>query len=423
MANLNNYLDHFYHKSNNFDLLSLFENTNCIFKNIIKNINNNSENLKNDLLYRNYMLNIILMMNSYKTEDNSFSINNNKKLFKFYNNKNIIENEYINLKNCLLNQKDNSIFIRTNQNNIKAIIFGIEGTSYSNGAFLFDINLDEEFPKTPPNISIISTGNDSIIFNPIFNLNGKVDFFLSEWEIEKYSNKKFSIIYDILLNIRKNIMNVSFIYNKLNNQGSKQLIEEYINYIKFNNIKVCIYDMILYPPKGFEIIIKTHFFLKKEKILKEVSNWIEKSKIKNYSFVNLKKYFKNRINLNKKIMQFSLNNLIEFKEELEKLLNSIKIEDIFSFNDINNNHLLIKCSENKIFNEMENSDILEQETLEKMINNFESQNIDYSTNINIEEENYLFKKDNKNIRKLYDIKSENRFKEIEEIIAFLIKKK
>ena len=42
----------------------------------------------------------------------------------------------------------------------------------------------------------------------------------------------------------------------------------YCNIVKYANIKYAMIDMINNPPKGFEDIIRTHFYLNKENIKK-----------------------------------------------------------------------------------------------------------------------------------------------------------
>ena len=86
-------------------------------------------------------------------------------------------------------------------------------------------------------------------------------------------------------------------------------------------------DMIDHPPKGFEDVIKIHFYLKKDKILKEVDSWIEKGKTVPFSFDGLSSChnssYANRFQ--------NKNNYIEdmkkIREELKKKLDSIKLDE------------------------------------------------------------------------------------------------
>ena len=51
--------------------------------------------------------------------------------------------------------------------------------------------------------------------------------------------------------------------------------EGYSNIVRYCNIKFAMIDQIKNPPKGFESIIKRHFYLKKDEILKECKKWLK----------------------------------------------------------------------------------------------------------------------------------------------------
>eukprot|EP00826_Nyctotherus_ovalis_P027139 TRINITY_DN2116_c0_g1_i7.p1 TRINITY_DN2116_c0_g1~~TRINITY_DN2116_c0_g1_i7.p1 ORF type:complete len:274 (+),score=112.97 TRINITY_DN2116_c0_g1_i7:200-1021(+) len=51
--------------------------------------------------------------------------------------------------------------------------------------------------------------------------------------------------------------------------------EAYSNIVRLGNIKYAMIGQIKNPPKGFETVIRRHFYLKKDEILKEVKLWIE----------------------------------------------------------------------------------------------------------------------------------------------------
>ena len=57
---------------------------------------------------------------------------------------------------------------------MKVLIFGRESTPYSNGAFLFDVFLDNQYPTTPLNVTLMTTGGSSSRFNPNLYDKGKV---------------------------------------------------------------------------------------------------------------------------------------------------------------------------------------------------------------------------------------------------------
>lgn len=64
-------------------------------------------------------------------------------------------------------------------------------------------------------------------------------------------------------------------YEEEANSEEGQLKNEgYSNIVKIATIKYAIIQQIKNPAKGFEDIIKKHFYMKREIIVKEVSEWI-----------------------------------------------------------------------------------------------------------------------------------------------------
>lgn len=51
----------------------------------------------------------------------------------------------------------------------------------------------------------------------------------------------------------------------------------YSNIVKYGNIKFAMIEMINNPPAPFADIIKVHFYLKKDSILKNMSKWLEEA--------------------------------------------------------------------------------------------------------------------------------------------------
>lgn len=50
--------------------------------------------------------------------------------------------------------------------------------------------------------------------------------------------------------------------------------EAYSNIVRYGNILYAMIDNIKQPPKGFEQVIKLHFYLKKDEIMEEVKKWL-----------------------------------------------------------------------------------------------------------------------------------------------------
>ena len=53
----------------------------------------------------------------------------------------------------------------------------------------------------------------------------------------------------------------------MNNEG-------YSNVVRYCNTKYAMLDQIRNPSKGFESVIRRHFYLKKKEIIEEVNKWV-----------------------------------------------------------------------------------------------------------------------------------------------------
>ena len=247
--------------------------------------------------------------------------------------------EFSNLQNSLPVEFTNSIFVRVDKDNIDhmtAIIFGSKDTPYSGGAFTFDIQFGSNYPQQPPHVAITSTGHGTVRFNPNLYSTGKVCLsLLGTWRGTQGENwnPQISTAYQVLISIQSIIMSDLVYFNEpgyereLGTQEGNELNEGYSNIVRYNNIRVCMIDAINNPPKGFENVIKIHFYLKKEQILSEVDSWIERAKkvshrmdglisSHNHDYANK---FKDKNNYIKE--------LTKIREELKTVLYSIKLDE------------------------------------------------------------------------------------------------
>ena len=79
-------------------------------------------------------------------------------------------------KNLPLNW-ESSIWIRVAKSHLNMMIVLISGpkdTPYENGLFEFHIYLPSDYPSSPPQVLLKTTGNGSVRFNPNLYSNGKV---------------------------------------------------------------------------------------------------------------------------------------------------------------------------------------------------------------------------------------------------------
>ena len=192
-------------------------------------------------------------------------------------------------KNLPLNYT-NSIFLKYDESRMdlmKSLIIGSDDTPYSNGIFIYDIYLDDTYPSSPPKMNLITTGSNTIRFNPNLYTNGYICLsLLGTWSgdnIEKW-NSQTSNILQILLSIQSIVMSEGVYFNEpgyasdKNSPGNKALNLGYSNIVKYANVKYAMNENIKKMPKGFEDIIRTHFVFKKEDILKTCYKWYEEAK-------------------------------------------------------------------------------------------------------------------------------------------------
>eukprot|EP00357_Protocruzia_adherens_P022751 CAMPEP_0115037534 /NCGR_PEP_ID=MMETSP0216-20121206/42858_1 /TAXON_ID=223996 /ORGANISM="Protocruzia adherens, Strain Boccale" /LENGTH=387 /DNA_ID=CAMNT_0002417737 /DNA_START=159 /DNA_END=1322 /DNA_ORIENTATION=+ len=179
-----------------------------------------------------------------------------------------------------------SCFIRIDKKKMqysRAVIFGAHDTPYAHGGFLYDIFVEESYPDVPPKVNIMTTGGGTLRFNPNLYESGLVCLsLLGTWEAE-YEDQKWnattSNMGQVLLSIQSLVMNENVIENEPDYEwASSNANEAYSNIIKFGNVKFAMIDMIKNPPEGFEKIIKTHFYYKREQILADVEQWITEAK-------------------------------------------------------------------------------------------------------------------------------------------------
>lgn len=190
----------------------------------------------------------------------------------------------------------NAIFVRYDESKMdymKAMIMGADGTPYANGAFLYDIYFDDTYPRNPPKVNLMTTGGQKVRFNPNLYNNGYVCLsLLGTWSGSKGETwTSNSNLLQVLISIQSLVMNEDVLYNEPSyemyrnpinshgpyNQYKKQNIG-YSNIVRYGNVKYAMLGSLENPPKGFEDVVKMHFFYKKKEIIKTCSKWVEEAK-------------------------------------------------------------------------------------------------------------------------------------------------
>ena len=198
--------------------------------------------------------------------------------------------EFADLPRALPCESTNSIYVRVDKDNMdymKVLIIGSEGTPYSNGAFQFDVFFDNQYPNSPPKVTLMTTGGGSTRFNPNLYANGKVCLsLLGTWRGQSTENwdPKISTLLQVLISIQSIIMSDLVYFNEpsceseMGTASGEAKNEAYSNIVRYANIKYAMIEQIKKPSQGFEEVIRRHFYLKKEQILKEVRGWIDRSR-------------------------------------------------------------------------------------------------------------------------------------------------
>lgn len=178
-----------------------------------------------------------------------------------------------------------AIFVRTDDDKLtlmKALITGPEETPYSCGCFQFDIFFPTGYPKIPPLVNLQTTGSGTVRFNPNLYNCGKVCLsLLGTWDGQQGEqwNETTSTILQVLVSIQSLILVPEPYFNEpgyeqeIGTEPGDKHSAEYNLDIRINTIKHAMIGQMQNPSPGFEAVIRSHFYLKKNQILREVEEW------------------------------------------------------------------------------------------------------------------------------------------------------
>jgi len=193
--------------------------------------------------------------------------------------------EFSSLQKSLPFNYDSSIFFKydeTNMNKVKFMIIGPKDTPYQDGCYIFDMLLPSTYPLKCPSVNFLTTGRGSVRFNPNLYNQGKVCLsLLGTWQGESWNEN--STILQVLVSIQSLIFIDHPYFNEPSYQKSfgtpsgMAASEKYNQEVKLNNIRWAMIDNIVNPPEEFKEIIKIHFSIKKNEIIKLVETWGQKN--------------------------------------------------------------------------------------------------------------------------------------------------
>lgn len=195
--------------------------------------------------------------------------------------------------------KDASIFLRIDEENprcMRALITGPPDTPYDNGLYIFDIYIPPNYPIEVPCVNFINTGGKR--FNPNLYACGKVCLSIlgtyvgpAASESEKWNT--LSTLYQVLISIQSQILvdkpyfNEPGYQNQYGTSRGEKASKEYNQSIRLYTLQHAIYDFLADNKfKEFDDIVKKHFKLKKDSIIKMMNLWLNDSENKS-SYENI----------------------------------------------------------------------------------------------------------------------------------------
>ena len=170
-------------------------------------------------------------------------------------------------------------------NLLKVLVTGVEGTPYSGGCFVFDVYCPPEYPRGPPKVMLVTTGNGSVRFNPNLYNNGKVCLsLLGTWEGEGGETwTANSSLHQIFASIQSLIMTSGVYFNEpgyehlAGTADGKALNQGYVNIVRYATVKYAMLAMLRHPPRSFEYIVRAHFFHQRHSLVAQCRRWLEEA--------------------------------------------------------------------------------------------------------------------------------------------------
>ena len=191
------------------------------------------------------------------------------------------------LKKSLPVNEDTSIILRYNKSNIQYASFFITGpkdTPYHNGIFEFHMRFPGNYPASNPLVNLMTTGNETVRFNPNLYNSGKVCLsLLGTWtggEGESW-NPSISTSLQVLISIQSLIFCEEPYFNEPGyerERGTKEgtyISKRYNEEKQVATIRWAINDMLKNPIESIKDFTYKHFSMKKEELINTTTKWIK----------------------------------------------------------------------------------------------------------------------------------------------------
>jgi ubiquitin-protein ligase len=197
--------------------------------------------------------------------------------------------ELADISNALPVEETNAIFLRVDESRVdvmKVLVVGSCGTPYAGGCFEFDVFCEDTYPGKPPKVNLTTTGSGAVRFNPNLYNCGKVCLsLLGTWRGSATENwdPKLSTLLQVFCSIQAIIMTDDIYFNEPGYENTAGTPEGdkantgYANVVRFANVKFAMLEQLRHPAKGFEYVIRKHFYLMRTKIIAQCEEWVEAS--------------------------------------------------------------------------------------------------------------------------------------------------
>ncbi|XP_065652582.1 baculoviral IAP repeat-containing protein 6 isoform X4 [Hydra vulgaris] len=211
--------------------------------------------------------------------------------------------EFATLSTSLPLSYSSTLFLRCDSERldvIKVLITGPEDTPYENGCFEFDVYFPAEYPTSPMSINLITTGKQTIRFNPNLYNNGRVCLsILNTWSgrPEEKWNSQTSSLLQVLVSIQSLILVSEPYYNEPGYEQMRATLQGQQNSRDYNaniqqaTIKWAMIEQIKNPTLCFQEIIHKHFLLKQTRVIAQCERWLaelkQKGNTQSYQSLNI----------------------------------------------------------------------------------------------------------------------------------------
>uniref|UniRef100_A0A7E4VTD5 UBC core domain-containing protein n=1 Tax=Panagrellus redivivus TaxID=6233 RepID=A0A7E4VTD5_PANRE len=195
--------------------------------------------------------------------------------------------EAITLSNSLPLSASSSVFLRACEERLdvfKVLITGPEGTPYANGCFEFDAYFPPDYPSSPLQITLQTTGNNTVRFNPNLYNDGKVCLsVLNTWHgrPEERWNGETSSFLQVLVSIQSLILVSDPYFNEpgyersRNTPNGQRASRDYDANIRAMTVRWAMLENLRHPPKAFEDVVRRHFWMKRDEIFLQIQLWMD----------------------------------------------------------------------------------------------------------------------------------------------------